>query len=123
MVTPQTLLHKYKCLWSVKGKSQGSSIQERILHTYTLRLGYNKNSILYQKTKTKTYYKECQPATKPRPKIHALIRLSYPSPIFGPSKSNTLQVTYMANQCSILSKEVLASSEDDGHSTNIFPQV
>ena len=80
MVTPQTLLHKYKCLWSVKGKSQGSSIQERILHTYTLRLGYNKNSILYQKTKTKTYYKECQPATKPRPKIHALIRLSYPSP-------------------------------------------
>ena len=67
------------------GKGQGSNIQEGILYTYTLRLDYNKNSISYKKktkkkTKTKTYYKECQLATKPRPKIHALIRLSYPSP-------------------------------------------
>ena len=42
-------LHKYKCLWGVRGKGQGSSLQERDSHTYTLRLGQNSNSILYKK--------------------------------------------------------------------------
>ena len=32
-------LHKYKCLWGVGGKGQGSSLQEGVSHTYTLRLG------------------------------------------------------------------------------------
>jgi len=31
-------LHKYKCLWGVGGKGQGSSLQEGALHTYILRL-------------------------------------------------------------------------------------
>ena len=30
-----------------EGKGQGSSLQKRASHTYTLRLGYNRNSILY----------------------------------------------------------------------------
>ena len=49
-------LHKYKCLWGVGGKGQdsggkgrGSSLQEGGSHTFTLRLGYSRNSILYQK--------------------------------------------------------------------------
>ena len=33
------LLHKYKYLWGVGGKSYGSSLQDGALHTYTLRLG------------------------------------------------------------------------------------
>ena len=40
-------LYKYKCLWSIGGKGRGSSLQKRASHTYTLRLGYNRNSILY----------------------------------------------------------------------------
>ena len=32
-------LHKYKCLWSVGGKGQGSSLNEGVSHTYRLRLG------------------------------------------------------------------------------------
>ena len=32
-------LHKYKCLWDVGSKGQGSSLQEGVSHTYTLRLG------------------------------------------------------------------------------------
>ena len=32
-------LHKYKYLWGVGGKGQGSSFQEGVSHTYTLRLG------------------------------------------------------------------------------------
>ena len=30
---------KYKCLWGVSGKNQGSSHQEKASNTYTLRLG------------------------------------------------------------------------------------
>ena len=32
-------LYKYKCLWSVGGKGWGSSPEEGVSHTYTLRLG------------------------------------------------------------------------------------
>ena len=32
-------LHKYKCLWDVREKGQGSNLQEGDSHTYTLRLG------------------------------------------------------------------------------------
>ena len=44
-------LHKYKCLWSVGSKGYGSSLQEGALHTYTLRLGQSKISLLYKKKK------------------------------------------------------------------------
>ena len=33
------LNHKYMCLWSVEGKSRGSSFQEEASNTYTLKLG------------------------------------------------------------------------------------
>ena len=46
-------LHKYKCLWSVEGKGQGSSLQERALHTYTLRLDQSRISLFYQQKKKK----------------------------------------------------------------------
>ena len=42
-------LHKYKYLWGVGDKDQSSSFQEGASHTYTLRLGQDRNSILYQK--------------------------------------------------------------------------
>ena len=32
-------LHKYKYLWGMRGKGQGSNLQESVSHTYTLRLG------------------------------------------------------------------------------------
>ena len=35
----QWSLYKYKCLWDVGGKGQDLSLQEEVLHTYTLRLG------------------------------------------------------------------------------------
>ena len=44
-------LHKYKCLWGVGVKGWGSSLQEGASHTYILRLGYSRNSILYKKIK------------------------------------------------------------------------
>ena len=44
----QWSLHKNKCLWDVRGKDWASSLQEGNSHTYTLRLGYNKISILYK---------------------------------------------------------------------------
>ena len=47
------LLHKYKCLWSVRGKGQGSSLQEGALHTYTFRLDQSRISLFYQKKKKK----------------------------------------------------------------------
>ena len=31
-------LHKYKYLWDVEGKGQGSNLQKRVSLTYTLRL-------------------------------------------------------------------------------------
>ena len=31
-------LHKYKCLWSVRDKGQGSSHQEKVSYTYILRM-------------------------------------------------------------------------------------
>ena len=37
----------------MRGKSRDSSLQERASHTYTLRLGQSRNSILYQKKKKK----------------------------------------------------------------------
>ena len=42
-------LQKYKCLWVVEDKSRDSSFQEGVSHTYTLKLGYSRNYILYQK--------------------------------------------------------------------------
>ena len=36
-------------MWDVGGKDRDSSFQEGVSHTYTLRLDYSKNSILYQK--------------------------------------------------------------------------
>ena len=35
----------------MEGKDWGSSLQEGAPHTYTLRLGYSRNSILYIKKK------------------------------------------------------------------------
>ena len=43
--------NKYKCLWGVGGKGWGLSLQEKALHTYTFRLDWSRNSILYQKKK------------------------------------------------------------------------
>ena len=34
-------------LWGVGGKDRSSSFQEEVSHTYTLKLGYSRNSILY----------------------------------------------------------------------------
>ena len=34
----QWSLHKYKCLWGVGNMGRGSSLQEEVSHTYTLRL-------------------------------------------------------------------------------------
>ena len=42
-------LYKYNYLWSVGDKSWGSSFQEKVSNTYTLRLGYSRISILYKK--------------------------------------------------------------------------
>ena len=42
-------LHKYKCLCGVEGKGRNSSLQKEISYTYTLRLSYSRNSILYKK--------------------------------------------------------------------------
>ena len=39
-------------MWDVGGKDRDSSFQEGVSHTYTLRLDYSKNSILYQKKHT-----------------------------------------------------------------------
>ena len=41
------LLHEYKYLWDMGGKGRDSSFQERVSHTYILRLGYNRNSIVW----------------------------------------------------------------------------
>ena len=30
--------YKYKCLWSVRVKDQGSSLHKKVLHTYTLKI-------------------------------------------------------------------------------------
>ena len=38
---------------SVRGKGRGSSFQERVSHTYTLRLEYSIIFIMYQKKKKK----------------------------------------------------------------------
>ena len=46
-------LHKYKCLCGVGGKGWGSNLQEEASHTYTLRLGQSRISILYIKYKIK----------------------------------------------------------------------
>ena len=46
-------LYKYKCLWSIGGTNQDSSLEKGVSHTYILRLGYSKISILYQKRKRK----------------------------------------------------------------------
>ena len=35
----QWLLRKYKYLWDVRYKGQDSSLREKTLHTYTLKLG------------------------------------------------------------------------------------
>ena len=43
------IIKKYKCLWGVRGKDWGSSFQERVSHTHTLRLCYSINFILYKK--------------------------------------------------------------------------
>ena len=53
---PPCTLHKYKCLWGVGGKGQNSSLQEGTLHTFTLRLGYSRISILYKKIKKKFHF-------------------------------------------------------------------
>ena len=37
----------------MEGKGRGSSFRERVSHTYTLRLGYSINFILYPPTKKK----------------------------------------------------------------------
>ena len=34
----QWSLHKYKCLWDVRGKDQGSNLQEGASYVYTIRL-------------------------------------------------------------------------------------
>ena len=46
-------LYKYKYLWGVRGKGRGSNLQEGASHTYILRLGESRNSILYKKKKKK----------------------------------------------------------------------
>ena len=46
-------LYKYKCIWGVEGKGRGLSFRERVSQTYTLRLGYSINFILYPPTKKK----------------------------------------------------------------------
>ena len=33
-------LHKYKCLWGVRGKDRDSSLQEKTSHTYILKQAY-----------------------------------------------------------------------------------
>ena len=43
----QWLLHKYKCLCGVGGKGWSASLHKGISHTYTLKLGFSKISILY----------------------------------------------------------------------------
>ena len=43
-------LYKYKYLWDVEGKDRSLSLQERTSHTYTLKLGQSRNSILYKKS-------------------------------------------------------------------------
>ena len=40
-------LHKYKCLQGVADKGRGSSLQEGVSHTYTLKLCQSRNSIFY----------------------------------------------------------------------------
>ena len=40
-------------MWGVGGKGRGSSLQEKTLHTYTFRLDWSRNFILYQKKKKK----------------------------------------------------------------------
>ena len=42
-------LYKYKWLCDMGDKSWGLSLQEGTSYTYTLRLGYSRNSILYKK--------------------------------------------------------------------------
>ena len=49
-------LYKYRCLWGVGGKGWGSTLQERVWHTYTLRLCYNKIYILLKKKKKKSLH-------------------------------------------------------------------
>lgn len=41
------LFFKYKYFWGVRRKGWCSSLQERALYIYTLRLCYNKKFILY----------------------------------------------------------------------------
>ena len=41
-----------------RGKDRGSSLQEKALHTYTFRLDWSRNSILYQKKKMKKKERE-----------------------------------------------------------------
>ena len=36
------------CLWGVRNKDWGLSFQEGVSYTYTLRLGYSRDSILYK---------------------------------------------------------------------------
>ena len=44
--------HKYKYLWGVgEGKGRDLSHQERVSHTYTLKLSYNRIFIFYIKKK------------------------------------------------------------------------
>ena len=51
--------HKYKCLWGVgEGKGRDLSHQERVSHTYILKLSYNKISILYIKKNTQAFLKK-----------------------------------------------------------------
>ena len=51
--------HKYKCLWGVgEGKCRDLSHQERVSHTYTLKLSYNRISILYIKKNTQAFLKK-----------------------------------------------------------------
>ena len=40
------------------GKGRDSSLKEEASHTYTFRLGYSRNSILYKKIKKKKEKKE-----------------------------------------------------------------
>ena len=54
------------------GKGQGSSLQEGASNTYTFRLGYSRNSILYEKIKhpTKSTTLVVDPPNPPKDKYH-----------------------------------------------------
>ena len=48
-------MHRYKCLWGVGGKGQGSSLQEGVLHTYILKLGQSRILSCIKKKKKKNH--------------------------------------------------------------------